>query len=932
MSKLSPEKLEDLKKELGKFKKGEKIQRRSRSTPLGKLFDKISKQIDGYQSQSDVINYLYTKLGGTNLETERVVKRKIVIHQLLEYLSQINLLSKKKEGVDIISIPLYDIRIVGDLVNIIIIHGIYSSIPTDFLIPLEKRKLKNFKMSTIFTKVGLDSGIPILKEILSSFTEIFESYSDLKDLILVGTGFTDTLSIAVYFTITINESEYQSYINRLEAQSSTYQLLSFYSILLKHCKSNPKYSKFVFNLLSKQLLKQNGVESLVDLALGLREDEEVDIAKIGNIVQVLLSSKPTDLNIIEYYKNIFSQIYNMLVLVNRPLMNTVLVEIITVIYRKNKRIIVDFLFSKVWNNLNPDLKNIKDESIVILTNEIDLNNSFNVCLSISRALNNTDEEILNEFFQPIIIPLWYYAIYQLSQKKDHEIVLNLLKNVIIVGDSAHFINMIISNLLDYQMSWVFDNGTNNMTLIKFNTEESVDSKENKILRLFDKIDFNIETFIKLTKKLNDSDSKFLDQILNEALNKLISKQVLSISSDIPIDKIIYLKLIQSLLETFKSEIENSPIALLIFANTYFNQYFESIESKSNLNIVENEDSDDEDKDDTGDQNDNSTENNDTLVSLIPIMEIITTLLPKTDDEKKQLINLQSMLRLNINHVPSLLKPVCEVIISLDTESVVIQSNSADFDMETVLKQLNDQTPSVRVFALDKLTKYTTSDIKNKSVSSKYTINLLLSQLKDIEPFVYLNAIKNLVAVLLYDKSFLGYTIELYYLSNKSIDEKVRIGEVLTKFVMLSGKLLTGVQLRDLVNTCINISRADVSSKQKSPSNKDIRMRMSALSLLGVICHESGYGISPYINEIADLVHGIITFEKSAELKRAAVVIINDIVTSEKGLEIIKEYGEKLQVLLEYIENRDQDLLVCQFSSDTLDHISQAFESKFAIQE
>lgn len=928
MSESNQKDLEQLKKELEKFQKGEKIQQRPRTTAIGKLFNEISKKLDGYQTQSDVVGYLYKQLGGDSNEKDRLAKRKYVLETILDYFDRINGLSAKNSDSNIISIPLYDIRIVGEMTNIVIIHGIYSIIPPDFLIPLEQRKLKSFKTSTTFEKIDFQKGVPILQSILFQFTKIFESETDLKDLILVGTGFTDTLSISLMFSF--YSEKYTPYLERLERQSSTYQLLAYYSILFKTSKEkqNAKFACFVLNMLSNQLMKANGVEALVDLVLGLREDEEIDVAKIQYIVQILITSKPKDVSVVLYYRNIFNQIYELLVLVNRPLMNTILVEIIVNIYDRNKRVVVDFLFAKIWGAMNPKQFQKAAEESIVLTNEVDLNNSFNVCLSMSRCLNTTNSEIINELFEPIFLPLWCYSNFQRKQKKDFEIVLNLLKNIIILGDSKHFIDILVSNLMSSDSSWTFENGDNNLTYIKFNTNEVATSKENQMLQLFDNIDFNVDTCLNLVTRLKDSDSKYLDQILICVLNKLIVKAELT-EIDIPIQKVIYLKLIQSLLDTFKNEIENSPSSLLIFANTYFNQYFDSINTTPQLQIVENGDSDDEDDDEIA--TNNGTD--EILASLIPILDIISTLTPSNDAEKTQLQNLQLILKRNKMNIPDPIKSITQRITDINTESTKCDTKANHFDIETVLKQLNDPTPSIRVFALDKLTKYIISNGQEKKiVTTTYTFNLLISQLTDQEPFVYLNAIKNIVSVVTYDRSFFEQLVELYSQSKKSIDEKLRIGEILTKYISANGKVFNLEQTKLIVTTCISISRADSKLQQQIKDNKDLRMKMSSLSILGLVCYESGFGIIPYISEISDLVYGIITFEQSAELRRAAVVIINDIIKNDKGLEILKDYGEKLQNLLNYISEKDQDLLVCEFANKTLDLIEESFDQKLKLSE
>lgn len=929
MSSVDEEKLKELKRNLECFKKGDKVKTRSRTTPLAKLFGQISKQIENYESQSDPIDYLFNSFRNSNNEStdilnDKVEKRKYVIDIILNYFEKINELSAKQENADIISIPLYDMKVVGELTNILIVQGIYAILPHEFLIPLEKRKIKNFKVSNIkFERVSLDAGTEILKNILRTLTNIFESNSDLKDLILIGTGFTDTLSIAIFFSVESSESsESNYYLERLEKQSSTYQLLSYYSLLYQNSKKNIKLSQSLLNSLQRQLLQSNGVEALIDLVMGLREDDDVDISKITYIVQLLINSRPKT-QVGTYFENIFNQLYKLLVMINRPMMNTIVVNIVTSIYHMNKKVVTDFLFKPVWNNFVPELKKNSDD--IVLTTGINLNNAFNVCLSISRNINDANSDFINEFFEPIIISVWFYANFQRKNKKDYDIVLNLIKNIFIIGDSDLFISLILDNLINNNgSSWCYaidteSNEEHNLTYIKYNTNETIVTKENQILQLFDKIDFNVDTLVELIQKLNDLDSKYLNQFIIEILNKMINKDEIS-NTEIPVKKIISLKSIQIVLDKFKDNIENSPISLLIFLNTYFVQYFESAKSKSSLDIVKTEiDSDDEMEDI---DNSNSVDANDEIVtSLVPILDVISNITIANEDEKIQLSNLQSLFKSNSKYIPSSINYLTDKIIQIDI-NITFREKSNKFDLETIVKQINDPTPSVRVYALDKLTQYTVGDELHKSVSTKYTLNLLLSQLKDEEPFVYLNAIKNIFLVISFDKTFLSYVIELYYASKKSMDEKLRIGEILTRFISHNGKILDTTQIKEIIQTCINMSRCD--------SELDDKIKMSSLSLLGLICFETGYAINPYIRELADLVHGIITFEKNPELRRAAVVIIHDIVRNENGLEILKEYGEKLQVLLEYISDKDQDLLVCQLATETLNDLDSVFESKFKI--
>lgn len=909
--------LDELKHELEKFKRGEKVKGRSRTTPLGKLFEEILGKINGYENQSDVVNYLYTRFELPPEVNDKCEKRRVVINKLLDYLMKINNLSEKKEGSTIISIPLYDIRLVGELINLIILHGIYSIMPSEYLIPLEQRKLQNFKSSVTFSRTNFKAGSPILEDILRKLTIIFETNSDLKDLILVGTGFTDTLAIAILFS-TFSPT-FTSYLERLEAQSSTYQLLSFYSLLYKNSKKNTKYSVFVKSLLSKQLVKPNGVESLIDLVLGLREDEEVDVTKIDYIVSILITSRPVDMTIIDYYKNIFDQIYKMLVFVNRPLMNTILTRILVNIFDRNENVIKDFFFRRIWLCFNPE---INDKERIILTNEVELNNAFNVCISVSRSVLQENTDFINILFEPILLPLWFYSVFQSKNEKDYDIVLNLLKNIIVLSDSSNSIELIVANFYDNSRPWKFSLAESGLTLIKSKTDEPETEIKNNVIALFDEIDYSIGIFMKLATKLDDSDSVYLDTLLNIALNRAFLQSDLA-SIDDPSQKLMHLKLVQSLLDTFRDKIENSPMAIIAFLNTYLNQHFENPKSVSDLKVSDNIDSDDEEE-----EEEISTEAEEIMGTVLPILETVSAFVPQNQEEVAQFEKLQKTLRINEKRIPNAMKKLVEQIVSANIKGNIAVKKDM-FDMETIMKQINDPVPSIRVYALDKLTKYTVSKRNGaaNSVSTSYSFNLLLSQLKDSEPFVYLNSIKNLILLVSFDRSLLAELLKQYSMSKRSIDEKLRIGEVLSKFIMNKSKVLKSEEVRDILNTCMMISRSDSKLQQQNTDNKDVRMKMSSLSILGCLCYEVGFGISLYIDDVADLVHGIITFERNAELRRAAVCIIGDIVKNDNGLEIIKPYGEKLQVLLEYITEKDEDLIVCQNASSALNLIDDAFEKR-----
>lgn len=917
--------LKELKNKLSEFKKDPNQVKRSRSSKIGILFDEIDHFIS--ISPNPSIEILNSNLPNLNDDP-----RENVISKILNYFQRINSLSEKIPNAKFISIPLYDMKIIGKLLNLLIIHGIYEIIPIKYLIPLENRRLKDFRMINKLNYVPLNENIQILEEILQTFNNIFKSNSDLKDLILIGVGLTDMLNICLvlYLTTTTTttklenkKSKYLENLSNLESLSSTYQLLSFYTLLLNYSNDSKLKLFLRGEKLPELLMKSNGVESLIDLILGLRENEEIDVNRIKNISMILLNSKPSSIPEQIYFKCICDQIFNSLVFVNRPIMVTIIVQLILLILNSgNSFIIKEYIFKRIWKSFNP-LINDNDE--IVLTSGIELNNSFNVILSIVRCLKQSDQEILLNLLQPIIPQLWWFANYQRQKGKDFDIILNMLKNSILLDSQVSLISLIIDNLIQpINSNWKFDIELNNenssLTIIKFNTHESVSPN---MMKIFNKIDSNLETFILLVKKIIEIDEDRLNEIITIVLNKSIGSNNLIVNDDnddLPLVKLINLKLLQIMVESFKDEIEKSPVVILSFIDDLLTKYFENV-GKSKLIFIKNEE--DIDSDDDDDDNNNSDNLDDELTSLIPIFELIGDWNPSNKDEQKRLIKLQLKIKLNTKLIPISIQSIMKRIIDINTETIPIKEKNDDLKLETILKQINDQSPSIKVFALDELTKLTITSSTNK-ISTKYSINLMINQLKDNEPFVYLNAIKNISKLLQFDHSQLPLILNIYQKNEKNIDERLKLAESINKFIENNGLILSSIEIDLLINTLI------LMVKPQTPII-DSRIRMSSLSLLGCICHNIGLGILKHIDEIIDIIKGIITFENDQpEIRRASIIIINDIVNNDHGLEILKKFGPSIETMLKYVNEFDQDLLVTQLAWDTLVEIDDAFEKKLTL--
>lgn len=880
---LTPGQLTDLKKQLSKFKEDPNY-RRIRSSPTAKLFGRIALFIDGYDDASDKLDLLYQRL-----DEKSTPKRLAVVNQILGYLSEVHKFSIQREDTSFISIPLYDIRTLEKLMNILVVEGVYPCLPDGVGISLAKRRLKSFKMPLSIARVDPEESSSILRAIVDEMAIIFSDRSDLRDLIQVGTGFTDALTCAIYLA----ESDPGCWdtVKALEQTSSSYQLMSLYTIMLG--SSTGQFKSDVLKLLSQLMVSQdkNGVQSAIDVVMGLRDNDKIDTTRIPHVVSALLHSKPQGMDNAAYFANIMGQLYDLLVLVNRPVMNTIAAAVVQIIFTKNPRIVTDFLFQKVWDSFNPPPS---ATDAIVLTSESQLNNAFNVALSFSRQYISS--AFSTALFKPIMSPLWAYAVYQKKHAKDFQIVLDTLVSIMSIDEDL--LHDLMAGLFSLRGDhWEFSEGSNKLTIIKESLLES-----NASMDILDDIDISIELFTTVLGSLSEDQFNYA---LLTSLKRWLKLD--GLQGDDPYTTLANLKIVQALIEKFQDRISSSPEVLLKLIVSLLNAERPS----STLEVVEG-DSDDEDENEVLDEATDSA-----LEILAHVVSNMSGSL--TTESAKYLEQLDSLLSADKFDSYSDLRLQVKRLLG---GPVVDDSTQKEQNrlMEKAMKCIVDPVPSVRAYGMQLIRQL--ADPSVGKVSTKYAMELHLAQLTDKDPFVYLNAVKGLEEVAELDLVSTVPTLLSKYSEGK-IDEQLRIGEVLLRLIERSTLDASSIDL--LFNELFRIV-------SKHETSRDIRLRMSAMSLVGALCHRLGDRSQPYLADVVDLVEGILTFEKSAEesvMRRAVIVAINDLVTAENGLQLVGPYGEKLDSALKYIADNDVDLLVREQAKGVLYVIDAEFESAFS---
>ncbi|VEU19724.1 DEKNAAC100575 [Brettanomyces naardenensis] len=942
---LTADQLDELKKQLAGLKTDSTYQR-PRNTPMAKLLGEISDFLSGYDTADDRIGLLYDRVDA--MYCDSTDKRLSVVRQIVTYFYRVHEMSVPNEDTKFISIPLYGMKTIERLLNVLIIEGVYSSLPDCVGIPLEKRRLQNFTIPLEIHRVSHSRGVLILESIADTFIKIFTEKSDLRDLIQVGSGFTDVLTLTIVLSIDpLNSNEkrekYASYVEQLEKASSTYQLLSLYTLLMATPSAgtalSSSFRQFVLARLSGLLVERraNGVQAMIDVVMGLRDNDRIDTSRIQQVLRVIFSSKPRDMGNEEYFENICGQLYDLMVYVNRPVMTAISAAVIESIFDKNKLIVIDFIFKRIWKAFNPEVNN--DTDSIVLTSESQLNNAFNVCISFSRQV--TSKRFSNILFQPVIVPLWGYLVYQKGQKKDAAIVEDTLISILLLEETdqgCELLMTLIGNLFClHGTNWVFANGDNNLTMIKESLgSDNPPNNEAASLAFFDDVDTAIETFSTILKSLAGHDPQKIDFVFIFALKKWLKLddgyQMITYQEQDPFDALTNLKLVQMIVEKFKDQLAASPDGVLGLVMTLLKKSDERIQTKSRISeLSTREDSDDEDEEDLSRESDQA---------LRAVMDFLSGILASASDTEnyteatfERLKELENILSSSsrFSEYAGLREQVKRIIDNCDLQALrdTTKKHEEDRLLDKAMKCINDPIPSVRVYGMDLIRQL--ADPSVHRVSLKYAVNLHLDQLTDNDPFVYLNIIKGMESLLELDvKSVLPQYLDVYSgKSERSTDERLRIGEVLLRFVQKHGSYPSDEVLHDLLTTLIAL----VSKRDDDTRHVDIRLRMSAMSITGSLCHglEEPEQLKPYLKDVIDLVSGVLTFERSKEesiMRRSAIVVINDLITSKDGLRLVGPYGPKLETMLQYIAENDVDLLVRQQAKEVLYATDESFERAF----
>lgn len=141
-------------------------------------------------------------------------------------------------------------------------------------------------------------------------------------------------------------------------------------------------------------------------------------------------------------------------------------------------------------------------------------------------------------------------------------------------------------------------------------------------------------------------------------------------------------------------------------------------------------------------------------------------------------------------------------------------------------------------------------------------------------------------------------IQSYIDSKRSLDHRLRIGEVLLSTIQRAGDMFASVYSQEIVPAVV-----------KSMHDENVTMKASSISLLAAIAECNIHYVLPFVVQVEDYTHHALIFEESPESKRAVVYLM--VILLRNGYhcgELPVKVTERMLQDLEWIASVDQDEL------------------------
>ena len=961
----------------------------TRNSSLDLFFEELERDFLSKFIKLDV-NKIYS-----NYEELGYSSNKDFVTVALQYLNELRTLVSEREDElirernDLLPVSLHDIKYLNQLINLIIIHGIDANLPAISKIPLEQKRMNTFKETEIMYTIPKLHKIDkytlelVARNMCTIVIKKSEGSDYVRSVILKGASYTNLFLAVASLYSTSNDINYLNMLENLEGVQETYVLFGMYTLLLQTLR-DPLIRNICLSRLSTLAVRRDdGVISVVDFILGVREDEEISIEKLDRVGRILIS-KPNSMLANDYIRKLLDQIYDGLTYINRPVLITALNHLLA----RCKKI--------RWINETNESVIYRVQNIIFNENNQDhsakeLNDAINVLISLSK---NPSREVVKDVTgmhansqpQNFYLTLWMYSlflkknqklnpIHDKDNKNDnpyYQVILSLLKSYISITEEYESLNDICLNLVNTEHEkwrYTIDLETQ-LACMKLKENKRIISEEisinlmlegeklAKVSEYFQNMDDAIDLFIELLKNINNDDvttTIFLNTLNRWVKNTNSQDKTSKFEGDSNDSALVLLdlKLLEKINDNFKSDIIKRSADMLKIIDELMD-FINVPNLKHEANSLE--DSDDEDSNDEDVSQIELFSENDPSSSIFSILlELLSTVINNSSlksilDERDTILRISRKLaKYNESNeqCSKLSRQITDVL-----ENKKAQNNSqTEADMEQdyekldkAIVNLSDPLAPVKVYGLQQLRKLV--EAQSSVISVKRVSDLYIKQLRNQDPYIFLNVIKGLSSLCqTYSNEVLPTLIE-YYDNAKGrykLDDVLKIGEVFINYIQKENELYEGKKADTIINSCLQ--------KVREHENLDNRIRMSAMSILGISLQTNAKGIFSRFGDMLDCSFNILQLEKrkrnsikneegtndnrkpedSFLMRRAAVHLINDLITNVDFSMLPEQYNyEKMKILVEYVKLNDDNYLVCEQATQLLEVMDEIFAQQLTL--
>lgn len=935
--------------------------------------DKIESKSNLEQSHQKRIEKIFNSLNSDELSDTLKSKERQVVSFFLRTILRIQELTTVDEreiqvNKEMILISLYDLKIFNVLVTFLVIDGIHSCLPRGVGVPVGLRT-KQFGL-TIFDKSAQPSeelssdSLAQLKEIVDTIVSVLKIKGDVRDLLLLGPYTADFVSSAAVLAFNNKIPEEMrkfgiTAFNFIQRQIDTYSLYLHLSSLIR-----PKTPAWFVGGISHSLAilplqRSDGVKSLLEFVSGSREKDEIQLSDLDRATRIL-KSVPRNVPVDTYSLKVGTQFVK---IISSPSSNIAIpaLQIITALYSQRPEIINLGLKKVLENRLNPSINDFaKSESVIVPQEDLD---TALICLYLIVTKSHSDD-LIESFTQPIFLPLWSLVCYLTLSKRSSELATSLLVSILLQNKSKTgiYVRLMSENLLikNYSKFWKFAPSPNGGAEVRHLSDAEVGdlistlenaSLSGNISNVFDEIEVRVKKFTDVLDLTEDSDiSSYFVSLLGEWLTDHESTD--------PFRALTATRLLEAILEKSKKKLLRSPEDIISVVYNTLEDFVTSLKQKLNLQkpkiklegqrtnslhklvSINEPDSDDEDaneidSDDEGEtNNEGDSDEKEQIVQLC--FSLISAILMELDADTEN-TNKNS----TITHLKLLLPSIAFIqkygpntqiksqarksIAKLDllrSDSSLPESGTKAPSHETFLQAMQlmeDSSPPIQAHGMHMLK--TLIEKMDKNVEFRLAFSLYLEKLQDKDSFIYLNAIKGLEALAgRYRFKVVDLLLESYKDQKTDQDVRLRIGEVLLKFIDNYGLVLQIDQTNSLIDTFLSVV-----ARHGNVEDNDLS-RMSAMSILSSFFDVAPAVAGPRLDDVLDCAIQILVIEIEPSkniMRRSAISLIASLIQGSRVLNITPKDLASIRLRLE-IASRDEDPLVRSQASTAQDMMEEIY--------